>query len=96
MMVRYGLTGKQYSPDDLIRDISEVAGADLSGFFARYITSRERLPVKQCFADAGYDVALADYAGEAFIAPQAHPSPSARAIREQLMSQPALVVDAAH
>jgi predicted metalloprotease with PDZ domain len=96
MMVRYGLTGKQYSPDDLIRDISEVAGADLSAFFARYITSRERLPVKQCFADAGYDVALADYAGEAFIAPQAHPSPSARAIREQLMPQPGHVVDPAH
>jgi predicted metalloprotease with PDZ domain len=53
MMTRYGLAGKPYLPDDLIRDASEVAGTDFSSFFARYIASRERLPVKQCFADAG-------------------------------------------
>jgi predicted metalloprotease with PDZ domain len=88
MMTRYGLTGKQYSPDDLIRDASEVAGTELSGFFSRYIASRERLPVKQCLADAGFDAALADYGGEAFIFPQA--------LREQLMSQYGPGTGAAH
>ena len=86
-MIRYGLTGKQYSPDDLIRDSSEVAGIDQGSFFSRYIASRERLPVKQCLADAGFDVALTDYGGEAFIFPQSNPSASARAVREQLTSQ---------
>jgi predicted metalloprotease with PDZ domain len=87
MMTRYGLTGKQYSPDDLIRDASEVAGTDLSSFFLRYIASRERLPVKQCLADAGFDAALTDYGGEAFIFPQTNPPAPARAIREQLTAQ---------
>lgn len=88
MMTRYGLTGKPYTPDDLIRDASKVAGTDLSSFFSRYIASRERLPVKQCLADAGFDSALADYGGEAFITPQRNPSASARTIRERLMIQP--------
>jgi hypothetical protein len=87
MMTRYGPTGKQWSRDDLIRDVSEVAGTDLSGFFTHYIASRKRLPLKQCFADAGFDVVLADYGGEAFIFPQTNASRSARAIYEQLTTQ---------
>lgn len=89
MMTRYGLTGKQYSPDDLIRDASEVAGTDLSSFFSRYIASRERLPVKECFAQAGFNANVADYAGEAFITPQANPSPQALGIRERMLRQDA-------
>jgi predicted metalloprotease with PDZ domain len=51
MMTRYGFSGKAWSRDDLIRDVSLVAGTDLSGFFSRYIAAREPLPVKPCFAD---------------------------------------------
>ena len=65
-----------------------MAGTDLTGFFSRYIASRERLPIRECLADTGLDAVLADYAGEAFISPQANPSASARAIRECLISQP--------
>jgi len=67
MMDQYGLTGKQWTRDDLVRDASKIAGADLSGFFSRYIASRGMLPVKQCLTEAGLDAALLDYAGEAFI-----------------------------
>jgi hypothetical protein len=51
--------------------------ADLSGFFSHYTASREHLPVKQCLADAGFDAALADYGGEAFISFQINPTASA-------------------
>jgi hypothetical protein len=40
--------------------------------------------VKQCLADAGFDAALADYGGEAFISFQINPTASARVIREKL------------
>jgi predicted metalloprotease with PDZ domain len=96
MMTGYGLTGKQWSSNDLMRNISEVAGTDLSGFFAQYIASRGPLPVKQCFANAGFDIVLADYGGEAFIFQQASPSRSARAIREQLMLQHKPTADLPH
>jgi hypothetical protein len=33
--------------------------------------------VKQCLADAGFDAALADYGGEAFISFQINPAASA-------------------
>jgi hypothetical protein len=48
------------------------------------MASREHLPVKQCLADAGFDAALADYGGEAFISFQINPTASARVIREKL------------
>jgi hypothetical protein len=54
------------------------------------------LPVKQCFANAGFDIVFADYSGEAFIFQQASPSRSARAIREQLMLQHKPTVDLPH
>ncbi len=88
MMTRYGLTGNQWTPTDLIDEASRVAGADLSGFFSHYIAARDRLPVKQCLADSGFDIAIEDYGGEAFISPQSDPTASARAIREKLIPQP--------
>jgi len=87
MMNRYGLAGKQWSNDDLVRNVSEVAGTDLLSFFSHYIAARERLPVKQCFADAGFLIVFSDYAGEAFITLQTSPTSSARAIRKKLMPQ---------
>ena len=87
MMDRYGLTGKQWGSDDLVRDTSEVAGADLGAFFTRYISGRQVLPVKSCLTEAGFDAALSDYAGEAFISLQEHPTSTAYAIRERLLRQ---------
>jgi len=87
MMKRYGLTGKQWVSDYLVKDASEVAGADLSEFFARYISDRRRLPVESCLTEAGFDAALSDYAGEAFVTLQEHPSTAARLIRERLLYQ---------
>jgi predicted metalloprotease with PDZ domain len=87
MMHKYGLTGKQWGSDDLVRDASEVAGVDLSDFFSRYISNREMLPVKTCLEDAGFDAALSDYAGEAFITLQERPSMGARLIRDRLIDQ---------
>jgi len=84
MMQRYGLTGKQWGSDNLVRDASEVTGVDLSDFFRRYIRNREVLPVKTCLGDAGFDAALSDYAGEAFITLQENPSLTARSIRARL------------
>ncbi len=86
MMIRYGLTGKPWSPNDLIEDASQVAGRDLSVLFSHFIASREHLPAKQCFAEAGFDVAIADYNGEAHISPQSDPAPLARGIRKKLTS----------
>ena len=87
MMRHYGLTGKPWGNDDLIREASEVAGMDFSPFFTRYISQRQRLPVEDCLRDAGLDAALLDYAGEAFVSLQQHPSPAAREIRGRLLHE---------
>jgi predicted metalloprotease with PDZ domain len=86
MMERNGLTGKKFTPDDLMRNASEVAGAALSGWFAKNIFAREPLPVKQCLADAGFDANLEGWAGEAFISPAPDPSTPALAIRQRLLA----------
>lgn len=87
MVQRYGITGKHWGSDDLVRDASEVAGGDMGDFFRRYIMNREMLPVKTCLADAGFNASLSEYAGEAFITLQEHPSTATRSIRERLMNQ---------
>jgi predicted metalloprotease with PDZ domain len=84
MFTRFGLTGKQWAPEDLAQSSSEVAGTDLSGFFHRYITSPNAVPVRECVADAGFDDSILNYSGEAYVSTTSNPSNSAKEIREHL------------
>lgn len=84
MFSRFGLTGKQWAPEDLAQSSSEVAGTDLSGFFHRYIASPNAVPVRECLADAGFDDSILNYSGEAYVSLQLNPSNSAQEIREHL------------
>ena len=54
LLDRYGLTGKRCTTADLAQSASEVAGIDLSDFFATYIAAPNTLPVQQCLKDGGY------------------------------------------
>ena len=52
----YYLRGKGYTPQDFQRVASEVAGVDLSDFFARYVRKAETLPYDEAFAYVGLKV----------------------------------------
>lgn len=84
--VGFGLTGKEYSPEDLQRAASAVAGTDLAGFFSGYIASHESLPVKECLSEVGFEASIVDYGGEVYISPVLSPSASALAIRRRLFN----------
>ena len=84
MFTRFGLTGKQWAPEDLAQSASEVAGKDLSGFFHKYIASPNTVPVRECLADAGFDDSILNYSGEAYVTPESNPSNSAKEIRAHL------------
>lgn len=88
LLARFGSTARVVTPTDLARSASEVAGAGLSSFFALHVASRGVLPVKQCLADSGFDVATEDYAGEAFIVETRMPSAAARTSRHRLIGGP--------
>ena len=49
----YYLRGRGYTPQDFQRVASEVAGADLSEFFARYVRDTETLPYEEAFGYVG-------------------------------------------
>jgi predicted metalloprotease with PDZ domain len=49
----YYLRGRGYSPEDLQRVASEVAGYDLSEFFRRYARSVDTLPYEEAFGYVG-------------------------------------------
>lgn len=49
----YYLRGRGYTPQDFQRVASEVAGADLSDFFARYVRDTETLPYDEAFSYVG-------------------------------------------
>jgi predicted metalloprotease with PDZ domain len=49
----YYLRGRGYRPEDFERVTSEVAGADMSDFFKRYVRTVETPPYEQAFAQVG-------------------------------------------
>jgi predicted metalloprotease with PDZ domain len=86
MESRYGLTGIEYTPEDLMRAASEISGTDLTEFFSRYIVSTAPLPVKECLSDAGFDASIVDYGGEVYISQPRTATSSALEIRRQLLT----------
>lgn len=56
MYSRYALPKPGFQPDDPKKAASEVAGADLSGIFSKYISGREPIPYQEYFAYAGIAV----------------------------------------
>ena len=53
---RYALPKPGFEPGDAVRAASEVAGADLSDIFSRYISGKEPIPYEKYFAYAGIAV----------------------------------------
>jgi predicted metalloprotease with PDZ domain len=53
---RYALPKPGFEPEDAVRAASEVAGADMSDFFHRYISGKEPLPYEKYFEYAGIAV----------------------------------------
>ncbi len=49
----YYLRGRGYKPEDFERVTSEVAGADMSDFFKRYVRGVESPPYEEAFAQVG-------------------------------------------
>jgi predicted metalloprotease with PDZ domain len=82
----FGLTGTEYTPEDLQRAASEVAGINLGDFFSHYIASPDSLPVKECLSDAGFEASIVDYGGEVYVNRVLSPSLSARTIQQQLLN----------
>jgi predicted metalloprotease with PDZ domain len=66
---RFGRDEVRYRPEDVYAVASEVAGEDLSGFFADHVVGRETLPVEECLRQFGYTLYAKPYAGEAYLAP---------------------------
>jgi predicted metalloprotease with PDZ domain len=71
---RFGLTGNEYTPEDLQRAASEVAGTNLAEFFSHYIALPEPLRVKECLSDAGFQASIVDYGGEVYVSRVLSPS----------------------
>ena len=49
----YYLRGRGYRPEDFERVVSEVAGADMTDFFKRYVRGVESPPYEEAFAQVG-------------------------------------------
>lgn len=67
MYERYGLPRQPFTAAELYQAASEVAGADMSSYFARYVDGDETLPVHECLARFGLAATLKSYAGEAYL-----------------------------
>ena len=66
---KFGRPRIPYRHEDFVATASEVAGEDLSGFFAEHVVARETIPVAECLETLGYTLYAKPYAGEAYLAP---------------------------
>lgn len=64
---RFGLTGKPYSYDDLVKAAGEIVGRDMSAFFRKYVEGSELAPVEDYLRRAGFDGYLVPDDGEIYI-----------------------------
>ena len=58
MYREFGLTGNQYTIDDIIRIVSEIAGEDFEPFFGKYVIGTECLPLAEYLRDVGVDAEI--------------------------------------
>lgn len=65
----FGRPGTPYRYQDVVATASDVAGEDLTAFFAEHVAARETLPVEDCLRTLGYTLYAKPYAGEAYLAP---------------------------
>ena len=58
MYREFGLTGNEYTMNDVIRIVSQIAEEDFEPFFKKYVSGTERLPLAEYFSNAGIDVEI--------------------------------------
>lgn len=56
LMERYGYPKLGYPEDGILKAYSELAGQDMSAFYARLVESAEELPYQEVFAEAGLEL----------------------------------------
>jgi predicted metalloprotease with PDZ domain len=67
MYDRFGIPDRPYRTDDIAAVAGEVAGADLSDFFRRYVSGTEALPIGDCLHRMGFEGFGKPYAAEYFV-----------------------------
>ena len=58
MYQEFGLTGTEYTMNDVIRIVSQIADEDLEPFFRKYVGGTERLPLEEYLKEAGIGVQI--------------------------------------
>ena len=58
MYREFGLTRNEYTMNDVIRIISQIADEDFEPFFKKYVSGTERLPLAEYLTEAGIDVEI--------------------------------------
>ncbi len=67
MYEKFGLPGKPYSYQDIVRTASEIAGTEVADFFQRFVEGTEVLPVADYLEKLGLEAYDKGYAGEVYI-----------------------------
>ncbi len=58
MYQEFGLTENEYTIDDIVRIVSQIAGENFEPFFTKYVTGKERLPLAEYLKNVGVDVEI--------------------------------------
>ena len=67
MYSRYALPKPGFTPEDAVRAATEIAGADMSDFFRRYISGKEIPPYEKILGYAGIEILNGAAAGRGYL-----------------------------
>jgi predicted metalloprotease with PDZ domain len=67
LYTNFGLTGRQFTLDDLQSAVEKVTGARFDDFLNRYVVGQQTIPVSECLRRAGYEGGGAGYDGDYFV-----------------------------
>lgn len=85
MYDKFGVTGKPYRYEDIVETASEVAGADMSDFFKKFVEGVDTLPISTYLNKLGLEMYEKGYAGEVYLFKSKAVKPSEKRLWFDLM-----------
>ena len=86
MHEKFGVTGKPYRYEDIVRTASETANTDLANFFENYVAGEQTIQVKEFLRKYGLAAYFKSYAGEFYIFKDPAATRNERELFERLIS----------
>ena len=79
LFANFALKERHFTPADIVKAVSAVAGTDYTTFFEAHVDGRMPIDAESLFSPLGFNASTVAFAGEAYLERKPHPSRAERA-----------------